>query len=151
MPQSLAKIYLHIIFSTKNRVPFLSDKRIRNETHSYMATILKKLDSHPVIIGGIADHVHILCTLPKSNTFVKIIGETKRVSSIWIKTKDKRFSKFGWQKGYGAFSVSYSVLQNVRSYICNQEKLHEKISFQDEFLEFLNKHKTNFDERYVWD
>ena len=132
-------------------MPFLSDKHIRNETHSYMASVLKKLDSYPVIIGGTADHVHILCTLPKSNTFVKIIGEAKRVSSIWIKTKDNKLSKFEWQRGYGVFSVSYSVLHRVRSYICNQEEHHKKISFQDEFREFLNKHKTNFDERYVWD
>ncbi len=151
MPQSLAKIYIHIIFSTKNHVCFLEDDDIRKEMHAYMTSILKEYDSHPLIIGGPADHVHILCTLSKNNTFVKIIGETKRNSSKWIKTKNGKYSTFQWQNGYGAFSVSYSNVQGVRNYIINQKKHHQKTTFQDEFRDLLKKQGIKLDERYVWD
>ena len=87
MPQSLAQVYLHIIYSTKHREPFLIDEHIRREMHAYVASIVKAHGSHPFIIGGTADHVHILCTLPKTETYAKLIGEAKRNSSKWIKTK----------------------------------------------------------------
>ncbi|MDM8522030.1 transposase [Desulfococcaceae bacterium HSG8] len=151
MPQSLVQIYLHIIFSTKNREPFLIDKQIREEMHAYSGSVLKAHDSIPVIVGGTADHIHILCTFPRTITVSKLIGETKRGSSKWVKKKGRTLSAFQWQSGYGAFSVSHSNVPEVRKYIATQEEHHKKRSFQDEFRIFLKKHGVQFDERYVWD
>ncbi len=151
MAQSLAQIYLHIIYSTKQREPFLGDVPLRQEMHAYIAGTIKAYGSHPLIVGGTADHVHILCTLPKTETYAKIIGESKRNSSKWIKTKNPKLSDFHWQNGYGAFSVSHLLIEKVRTYIQNQEKHHRVKTFQEELREFLIKHHIEFDERYVWD
>jgi len=151
MSQSLAQVYLHVIFSTKHRAPFLTDEGIRGEMHAYLASIVKAYKSHPVIIGGIADHVHILCTLPKTEAYAKLIGEAKRNSSKWIKTKGSQYTGFQWQNGYGAFSVSHSLMPAVREYIQHQVQHHRIRTFQEEFREFLLKHEVAFEERYVWD
>ncbi|MDQ7780573.1 MAG: transposase, partial [Planctomycetota bacterium] len=151
MPQSLARIHVHIVFSTKNRGRLLSDRKARNETHAYMASILQSYDSPPVLIGGADDHAHILCALSKNHALAKVIGETKRCSSKWIKTRGREYSLFQWQNGYGAFSVSESMVARVRDYIANQEGHHLKMSFQDEFRGLLRRDGIEFDERYVWD
>ena len=151
MPQSLAQIYLHIIFSTKAREPFVADDGIRKEMHAYLASIMKEYDSPALIVGGTADHVHILSMLSRTQTIATIVGEAKRNSSKWIKTKGGDLGKFQWQNGYGAFSVSASKVGEVRNYIANQMKHHQKFSFQEEYRIFLRKHGVEFDERYVWD
>ena len=150
MPQSLAKIYVHIIFATKGRSPYLSDG-IRPELHAYMAKVLKECDSPPVIIGSVEDHVHILCALSKNFPVSKVVEEVKKSSSKWMKTKGKLLDNFHWQNGYGAFSVSPSKLEDVKSYIRSQEDHHRRISFQEEFRRFLEQYKVDYDERYVWD
>ncbi len=151
MPQSLSKVYLHIIFSTKDRFAFLGDTKIRQELHSYLAKTLQDRNCHPLLVGGMSDHVRILCTLCSTDSFSKIIGEMKRYSSKWIKTKGRLYEKFAWQRGYGAFSVSHSDVQRVRHYILNQEQHHHRMSFQEEYREFLKRYEVEFDERYVWD
>ena len=151
MAQSLSKIQIHIVFSTKGRENLLADERIRKEMHAYLATILKEYDSPALPIDGTGNHVHILCLLSRNFTLAKIIGETKRNSSKWIKTKGSEFNGFQWQNGYGAFSVSSSNVDAVRNYIAHQEQHHQKVTFQDEFREFLVKHGIEFDERYLWD
>jgi len=150
MPQSLAKLYVHIIFSTKNRAPFLDDENVRNQMYAYLASILKEFGCPALIIGGTVDHIHILCTLSKVKTLAEIIREIKRNSSKWIKTKGAQYNGFQWQSGYGAFSVSYSNIPQVRDYIVNQEEHHKQTTFQDELRSFLRKHGIEFDERYIW-
>ena len=151
MAQSLADVNLHIIFSTKHREALLPDEQLRQEMHAYLASIIKAYGSHPFIVGGTADHVHMLCSLPKVESYSKLIGEAKRNSSKWIKGKNSALSGFHWQNGYGAFSVSHSLLPKVQDYIRNQEEHHRIRTFQEEFREFLMKHHIEFDERYVWD
>jgi len=151
MPQSLAQVQIHIIFSTKNRMPFLVDAEFRKEMHAYLATIMKAYESPAQIVGGTADHVHILCGLSRSATVAKLIGEAKRSSSKWIKTKGGDLELFQWQNGYGVFSVSYSKITEVREYISNQMNHHKKMSFQEEYRLFLRKHSLDFDEAHVWD
>ncbi len=151
MPQSLAKIHVHIVFSTKDRRGFLQGADIRKEMHAYLASTLKAYDSPARIIGGTADHVHILCDLSRTQTLAKVIGETKRNSSKWIKTKGNQFTAFQWQNGYGAFSVSVSKVPQVVEYIESQDAHHRTRTFQDEFRAFLTMHGIEFDERYVWD
>ena len=150
MPKSLAQIYTHIVFSTKNRSPLIK-RRIRNELRLYMSKILQNHDTPVLEIEAVKDHVHILCSLSKNNALCKIIEEVKKSSSKWIKTKDEINPEFYWQNGYGAFSVSSSQLDDVSDYIRNQEKHHRRITFQEEFRRLLTRYNLECDERYVWD
>ena len=150
MPQSLVHNYIHITFSTKNRYPFI-DKNIRNELFSYLSGICKKQECYPVIVGGYNDHIHILCLLSQKIALMKLIEQIKSHSSKWIKTKGEQYQNFYWQRGYGAFSVNPAQIKIVEDYIKNQEKHHQKRSFQDEYRAFLKKYKIDFNEKYVWD
>ncbi len=149
MAQSLARNLIHFIFSTKNRAPLLQ-AAIRPELNAYMAGIFTNWESPAIIIGSVADHVHALFGLSKNHPLVKIVEEVKRGSSKWIKTKGKEFAHFAWQNGYGAFSVSSSMVNTVSRYIANQEKHHRQVTFQDEFRKFCRRHGVDFDERFVW-
>ena len=151
MPQSLAKIIVHTVFSTKDRRPFLRDKALREELHRYLGGILTNLDCQPLIIGGVEDHVHILSTLSRTGTAAEMVKEVKRGSSLWLKTKNPDLQDFAWQSGYGIFSLGHSQVEAVQKYIAGQEEHHRKVSFQDEFREFLKRYEIEFDERYVWD
>ncbi|WP_312075307.1 IS200/IS605 family transposase [Chryseobacterium sp.] len=150
MSQSLNKIYVHLIFSTKNRVPFLTDD-IKDELFNYLGGVCKNLECNPLQVGGYKDHVHILCLLSKKMTLVKLLEEVKSSSSKWIKTKDEKFSNFYWQSGYGAFSVNPTETDLVKKYIQNQEEHHKVKNFQDEYRAFLKKYDVEYDEKYVWD
>lgn len=151
MPQSLSAVYLHLIFSTKNREPWLADSALRMETHAFLGGVSKQLDCPPVIVGGVADHVHLLARIGRGITQSDWVKELKRVSSRWLKERDARMAGFAWQGGYGVFSVSPSALEDVEAYIRKQEAHHRKVTFQDEFRKFLHKHRVEWDERYVWD
>ena len=151
MAQSLAKILVHTVFSTKDRRAFLRDKDLREELHWYLGGILSKLDCQPLIVGGVEDHVHLLSTLSRTRDAAEMVKEVKRGSSLWLKTKGAEFRDFSWQNGYGIFSVGFSQIEAVRSYIAGQEEHHRKISFQEEFRKLLHRYEIEFDERYVWD
>ena len=129
MSQSLSAIYIHTIFSTKERRPFLADAAIRKELHAYLASILQNHGCAPVLVGGPSDHVHGLFPLSRTDALADTIASVKRSSSLWIKTKGPSFAGFQWQNGYGAFSVSYSHMERVRQYILDQEQHHTKMSF----------------------
>jgi REP element-mobilizing transposase RayT len=150
MPQSLAQIYVHCIFSTKNREPLLHES-IRRELFAYTATVLQGIECWPVEIGGVEDHVHVLCCLGRNLAVKDLISEMKTATSKWLKTKGPQFQGFYWQGGYGAFSVSPSQLDAVTRYIRNQPEHHRTVSFQDEVREFFARYKVTYDERYVWD
>ena len=151
MSQSLAKILVHLVFSTKERRPFLRDLQLRDELHRYLGGIILNLDCQPIIVGGVEDHVHSLFALARTSALSEIVKEIKRGSSLWIKTKSKGLSDFAWQNGYGAFSIGSSQIEAVRRYIKNQEEHHRTASFQDEFRTLLRRYRIEFDERYVWD
>lgn len=151
MPQSLAQIYLHLVFSTKHRKPLLNDKRQREQTHAYLAGACANLDSPSLIVGGVKDHVHLLCRQSKNIAVKTLVAELKRESSKWIKTQGPDLSEFYWQRGYGAFSISPSHVSALKKYIANQEEHHQKETFQDEFRRLCAKYELEIDERYVWD
>lgn len=151
MSQSLSRIYLHIVFSTKNRERFLVDADLRKSLHAYVGATMKHLECTPVEIGGVEDHIHILCLLPRTRTVAEVVKETKRVSTNWLHEQAEELRGFHWQAGYGAFSVSQSNVDEVVDYIRRQEEHHRKVTFQDEYRAFLKKHAVEFDERYVWD
>ena len=151
MPQSLVQIYLHIVFSTKHREPLLADATFRERTHGYLMGTLENLGCPRLKIGGVADHVHILCRLSRTIEVADLVRDLKRDSSKWIKEQNPRLGHFHWQSGYGAFSVSPSHVDALCAYIANQEEHHRQESFQDEFRRLCHKYGVDFDERYVWD
>lgn len=151
MPQSLAKILLHGVFSTKERRPYLRDPVLRAEAHAYLGGILNRLDCKPIVVGGVEDHVHFLCHLSRTRDPAEMVKELKRSSSAWIKTKRASLKAFSWQAGYGLFSIGNSQVAAVRKYIASQEEHHRRVSFQDEFRALLARYEIEFDERYVWD
>jgi putative transposase len=151
MPQSLAKILVHPVFSTKERRPFLRDKSLREELHRYLGGILANQGCQPLLVGGAEDHVHILSTLGRTCQAAELVKEAKRGSSLWLKTRRPELAQFAWQNGYGMFSVGFSQLQRVREYIADQEAHHRKRTFQEELRELLRRYEIEYDERYVWD
>jgi len=151
MPQSLSAAYLHLVFSTKDRHPFLRDSTLLAETHAYLGGVSKQLDCPPIIIGGVDDHVHILARHARTITQADWVKELKRASSLWIKEREPSLRDFSWQSGYGIFSVSTSKLETVERYIATQEEHHKKTTFQDEYRVFLKRHSIPWDEKYVWD
>ena len=150
MPQSLSKLHVHLIFSTKNRDPKLTDT-VRDPLHAYMATALASLGCTAVLINSVEDHVHILFDLSRTVAVSRVVEEVKKSTSKWIKTQGPEFAGFAWQAGYGAFAVSESQVDVIRAYIAGQREHHRKRTFQEEFRQFLQRHGIAFDERYVWD
>ena len=150
MPQSLSKVYVHLIFSTKNRESIIDD-RIKNDLYDYLGGICKGLECNPIRVGGHKNHVHILCLLSRKVPQMKLLEEVKKQSSKWIKTKGPAYSNFYWQDGYGIFSINPTETDMVVDYIDSQHEHHKKKSFQDELRAFLKKYKVDYDERYVWD
>jgi len=151
MPQSLVQIYVHIVFSTKERRPFLRDAKCRDAMHRYLSGICDKQGSPSIAIGGVEDHVHLACRLSKTGDVASLIKELKQGSSTWIKAEFPDQESFYWQHGYGAFSVSPSHLEALKTYIANQESHHQSESFQDEFRRLSKIYGIEIDERYVWD
>lgn len=149
MPQSLALNLVHIVFSTKNREPFL-DKETRDRLYPYMAQLVRDKGSECYRVGGVEDHVHLAVRLSKTSTLSKLISEMKTGTSKWLKAVSPSLSGFAWQEGYGAFSMSPRDLDAVISYIDQQEEHHRGTSFQDEFRKFLNQYEIDYDEAYVW-
>jgi len=150
MPQSLSLLLIHVIFSTRDRKPFL-DLPVRNNLHAYLATVARNADCECYCVGGVADHVHLAIRLSRSMTMAKLVGELKTSSSKWLKTQSPELAAFAWQHGYGAFSVGPSDLGALRQYIETQEDHHRKYTFQDELRVMLVKYGIAHDERYMWD
>ena len=150
MPQSLARLHIHLVFSTKNRERLITDA-VRDSLHRYMATVLQNFGCPPVLINSVADHVHILFELGRTVAVSDAVEEVKKTSSKWIKTQGDEFAAFAWQAGYGAFAVSESNVPAVRDYVAGQAEHHRRKSFQEEYRAFLERHGIAFDERYVWD
>lgn len=151
MPQSLSAVYIHLVFSTKERQPLLSEKSVRDELHAYLSGISKTLDCPPIEVGGVEDHVHVLARFGRTITQAEWVKELKRVSSIWLKTKGTAYLDFEWQKGYADFSVSQSNLAIVQQYIRNQDEHHRKMNFQEELRALLRKHHLEWNESYLWE
>ena len=150
MPQSLSSILIHLVFSTKNREPFITPE-IETELHPYMAKIFRELKSPSLTIGGTSDHLHILFSLGRVIKVADLVEGVKTESSKWIKTKGREFRNFHWQRGYGAFSIGQSNVTALKRYIRNQKQHHRRVTFQDEYRKFLKSYGIEYDERYVWD
>jgi REP element-mobilizing transposase RayT len=150
MPQSLANIPVHFIWSTKNRQPFIKPE-IEKELFSYMAAIFREYESPALTINGTENHVHALSILSRKITVADLVEEVKKSSSKWIKTKGADYRNFYWQNGYAALGIGQSNIETLKRYIANQKEHHRKKSFQEEYVAFLKKYNIEYDERYVWD
>jgi REP element-mobilizing transposase RayT len=151
MPQTLSCIYLHIVFSTKNRVGFLKGVELRKKMHAYLAGIAANHGCPAVRMGGVADHVHILVRMGREITQSDLLRELKRSSSVWVKKQSEHHGDFAWQNGAGLFSVSPGHIDDVCRYIDNQELHHHETSFQDEARKIFTKYGIKWDENYVWE
>ncbi len=149
MAHTFTSILIHVVFSTSGRLPLLGDA-IRPEMHAYLGGILRGLEAVPIVVGGTADHVHLLARLPTDLAVADCLRVVKANSSRWVKERWPGRRAFAWQRGYGAFSVSESMRGAVIRYIQDQEQHHRRISFQEEFLKLLTNHGVEFDERYIW-
>jgi putative transposase len=150
MPQSLSNILLHLVFSTKNREPFIFPE-LESELHAYIAGIHKNMACPLLKIGGTENHVHILCRLERVVTVSKLLEEVKKSSSRWLKGREERLAGFAWQAGYGAFSIGMSNIEALERYIEGQEAHHQKQCFEEEYRALLKKYCIEWDEKYVWD
>lgn len=147
MPHTYTNLLTHVVFSTKERLPSISNE-IKTELFAYIGGLVKELKGKPVIINGMSDHVHLLVSLPPTVDVSTAMRFIKANSSKWVSQK---FNKpFEWQKGYGAFSVSRSNVDAVVKYIQNQEQHHRKFDFRTEFVALLQKNKIDFDEQFLW-
>ncbi len=149
MSHTFTNLLTHIIFSTKDRRPRIPPE-IRSRLHGYMGGIIHELGGKPITINGTKDHAHLLVQLPPVLALAKALQIIKGNSSRWVNETFDCRRPFAWQEGYAGFSVSLSNAPAVVRYISNQERHHQKISFQDELREFLKKHGIEFDERYIW-
>jgi REP element-mobilizing transposase RayT len=150
MPQSLAKIYIHTIFSTKNRNPLLANEW-RDELFHVLGGTANNLGCQSLIVGGVADHVHMLFQLGRTIAIADAVGKIKSTSSNWVNQTRGLPAEFHWQAGYAAFSVSQSNVESVRDYIRRQPEHHARQSFQDELREWLRRYEIEWNETYVWD
>ena len=153
MPQSLAQIYLHLIWSTKHRTAWLKDRGLRQRLYAYMEGICVNLDCPSLQIGGIEDHVHVLCRFGRSITVADLHRELKRSATLWVKENSPQLREFHWQNGYGAFSISPGHVPGLKHYIATQEEHHRdtRETYKDEFRRLCRIYGVEIDERYVWD
>lgn len=150
MANTYYSVYEHIVFSTKNRIRVFTPE-IRRELFAYIAGGIKKQKCQALIVGGYWDHVHMLVHKRSTLLTSDLVKEIKRTSSKWLKEKGVAYGKFGWQIGYGAFSVSYWDLKKIIAYIKEQEKHHQRMKWEDEYRKLLKRHGVAFDERYYLD
>jgi putative transposase len=150
MSQSLSRILTHIIFSTKDRFPFLTDIEVRKRIHAYLARVFYDHESPAIEVGGTEDHVHILCLLSRNHSVSEIIRKAKANSSSCARAHGGGYMKFAWQSGYGAFSIHQSQIDSLQKYIQGQVEHHRRRTFQEEYLEILHQYQVAYDERYLW-
>jgi REP element-mobilizing transposase RayT len=149
MAQTLVSLLTHVIFSTKNREPFINPD-VEPELFAYIGGILKNNESRLLGAGGTTDHVHLLISQSKNIALSSLRKDVQKDSSSWIKRKGNQFRNFHWQDDYGAFSVGVKEIAGLKKYIGAQKEHHRKRSFQEELLEFLNEYGIQYDTRYLW-
>jgi putative transposase len=150
MAHTYCRLLYHVIFSTKHRQPLI-DAELRDRLYPYLGGIVRNLAGDALNVGGIADHVHLLISLPQTVTVAEAVRLMNCNSSKWVHETWPERSAFAWQTGYGAFSVSQSCVAQVMAYINNQETHHRRQKFQEEFVALLQKHEVIFDESELWD
>ncbi len=147
MPQSIVKLYVHIVFSTKSRTDLITPE-VEPELYAYISGIFKNNDARLLIGCGTANHAHLLGSMTRSD-IGELVGDVKRSTSLWMKKQG--VASFYWQRGYGAFSIGESQIPAISRYIREQKEHHKKHDFEDEMRAWFRKYEVDFDERYCWD
>jgi len=150
MPQSLSNILLHVVFSTRNRQPFITSE-VRPRLHAYLATVVRNMDMEYYRVGGVEDHVHLAIRLSRTVDPAKLVEKIKSSSSAWMKDFGPEFAQFTWQRGYGVFSLRATDREELCRYIDGQAEHHRKVTFQEEYRALLKEFGIEYDERYMWD
>ncbi len=148
MPSTHISLHVNLVFSTKERMPVIA-RQWRDRLHAYLGGIVKGLEGVPLAVGGMEDHVHLLVGLKSLHRLDYFLRDLKADSSEWVHSETGE-RIFGWQKGYGAFTVSPSNIEGVRRYVLNQEKHLQRKTFQEEYVELLKASGIEYDERYLW-
>ncbi|MCE5279278.1 MAG: IS200/IS605 family transposase [Planctomycetaceae bacterium] len=146
---SNTNLIYHVVFSTKERKPFLKENEI-SEVSKYIAGIVRNLKGIPLAIHGMADHFHVALIAPPTAAVASLVGKLKSNSSRWIHQTLPGLKSFAWQDGYAAFSVSQSVKNSVVRYVLGQTQHHKKKSFQEELITLLELNEIEYDKRYIW-
>ncbi len=149
MPQSYVNLIYHIVFSTKDREPFITDV-YQARLHEYIGGIVHGHGGIALAINGAADHIHLLAKLRQDKALSEMIRDFKAGASGWMHKVFPDAQDFAWQNGYGAFTVSASQVELVRRYIANQQMHHQKHSFRDEFIQLLELNEIEFNPDYLW-
>jgi putative transposase len=149
MSRTFTSLLTHLVFSTKDREPLIVSE-MKQELYAYLGGLTRELKGKSYGINGTSDHVHMLISLPPVISISDALRFLKSNSSGWVHDRWRKRRAFAWQLGYGAFSVSRSNVDGVLKYISNQETHHRRITFKDEFIDFLVKHEIEYDERYIW-
>lgn len=150
MAQTLTKVYIHVVFSTKNRDDLIAPE-FEKELFAYIGGVLRKHNSVLIAANATENHVHLLISQLKNISLSDLLRELKKASSLWIKTKNSVFKNFQWQAGFGAFSIGQSQIETVMNYIAGQKEHHRTELFEDEYRKFLQKYEVDFDEQYFLD
>jgi len=150
MPQSLSFVLIHLVFSTKDRAPFLTPN-ITAELYPYLASVARDTGCECYRAGGVEDHIHLAIRLSRTTTIAHLVEQLKTCSSKWLKPKSPHLKAFAWQRGYSVFSTSPSAIDPLLHYIDHQEEHHRKQNFQDELRELLQKYGIEHDEHHLWD
>ncbi len=150
MAQTLTRLLVHIIFSTKNRQPWITPE-IEAALFAYIGAVCRSQGCSLIAAGAADDHIHLLVVLSKTQTLSDLLLEIKRDSSKWIKTKGAQFARFGWQDGYAGFTIGQSQVEAVTKYLAGQRRRHRKLTFKEELVALLEKYKVEYDPKYLWD
>ena len=150
MSDTYISVVIHFVFSTKKRQPFLTDL-VRERVWAYMGGIARENRMKALCIGGIADHVHLLLSMPATVSLAEAMHRIKGGTTTWIHSALPGMKNFAWQEGYGAFAVNESAVDETIAYIQNQAAHHRTVSFQEEFVAFLKANRVVYNEKYLWD
>ncbi|HJQ34159.1 MAG TPA: IS200/IS605 family transposase [Pyrinomonadaceae bacterium] len=149
MSQTLVSLLVHVVFSTKDRADLITPE-LEPDLFAYLSGILNNHESRCLAVGGTANHVHLLVSLSKNFALSEVVGDLKRSSSRWVKTNGARFRDFGWQDGYGAFSIGESNVEALKGYIARQGEHHRRRTFESEMLSLLKRYGVKYEEEYLW-
>ena len=150
MAGTYSNLLYHLVFSTRNRMPYINDIDFEKRLHEYLGGSIRGNNGVPYAINGTADHIHILFRWIPNGNLSNLMRDVKSQSSKWVHETFTSHKDFAWQEGFGAFSVSFSEMGRVKNYLAGQKNHHEKINFQDEFRTFLKRHRIEWDENTIW-
>ncbi|MBV6501382.1 MAG: hypothetical protein CJBNEKGG_03893 [Prosthecobacter sp.] len=148
MASTHLSLHYHIVFSTKNREPWLSQTH-RLRVHEYIGGIIRNMNGVAHAVGGTGDHLHVAAGLRATHCLADVMREVKAESSRWIH-EELRLAGFAWQEGYGAFTFAVTDLESVRAYVLNQEEHHRLGTFQEEYMAMLKRGQVAYEERFLW-